>query len=266
MAKKDIEIIFENDKILVINKPAGLSVTKDRGGQPSRFDLIGGQSSPDESNQLRIVHRLDKETSGIMILAKSVDSQRHFSGLFEKRLVKKTYLAIVTGRPAADFGRIDAPIAGKKGNSNLMCIDRKKGKAAVTEWRILADFGSILLLIVNPLTGRTHQIRVHLSSIGMDIVEDPLYGSKPSLYLSAFKSAYKLGKNAIEQPLIDRLALHSYQLEFLEPPAGMPSCFIAPLDKKFTAALKMLTKYNSRGPDAFLSPDSYEKIFSTSRI
>lgn len=266
MVIQKIETLYQNNDVIIINKPAGLSVTKDRTGRPSLLDLIGGQLSGSLSSQLRLVHRLDKETSGVMIVAKSLDSQRYFSSLFEKRLVRKTYLALVTGRPSADSGRIESPIAGKKENTNIMCIDRKRGKAAITDWRVIADFGSVLLLAVNPLTGRTHQIRVHLSSIGMDIVEDPLYGSKPSLFLSAFKAAYKLGKNQIEQPLIDRLALHSYQLEFLEMPADMPSLFIAPLDKKFAAAVKILTKYNSRGHDAFFEPDMFEKILGASRI
>ncbi len=266
MAIGKIETLYKNNGVIIINKPAGLSVTKDRTGKPSLLDLIGGQLPGDLSNQLRLIHRLDKETSGVMIVAQSLESQRQFSSLFEKRLVKKTYLAIVAGRPAAGSGRIDAPIAGKRENTNIMCIDRKRGKAAVTEWRVVADFGSVLLLAVNPLTGRTHQIRVHLSSIGLDIIEDSIYGSKPSLYLSAFKSAYKIGKDETERPLIDRLALHSYQLEFLEAPADIPPLFIAPLDKKFAAAIKMLTKYNSRGSKAFYEPDMPDKILSASRI
>jgi RluA family pseudouridine synthase len=270
-----IEIIYQDGRIIVINKPAGLSVTKDRNSSVWLLDLLEKQMAGTLAEKIRLVHRLDKETSGVMILAKSKDAQRQFTGYFERRLVKKTYLALVRGRTESASGVIDVPIGPKKEAGQLMCIKRKGGRYAVTEWQILADFGGVLLLMVRPLTGRTHQIRMHLSSIGLHIIADKLYGNSGGLYLSEFKSDYRLGWGQTEKPLINRLALHAYSIEFSpafsnESKSGgrknLPEYFIAPLDKKFKAAIKMLTKYNRKGVDAFADPDVYQKIMSNTKI
>jgi RluA family pseudouridine synthase len=284
MSKTKVEIIYQDDDIIVINKPAGVSVTKDRTGQAQLKDILPGHLTPAVCAQLRLVHRLDKDTSGVMLLAKNIEAQTKFTTYFEKREVKKTYLAIVTGFVSAPQGTIDAPLTRDPRNTALMCIAKKKGKAAVTEWRLLADFGSVALLAVNPLTGRTHQIRVHLPSIALPLAIDPLYGSSRPIFLSDFKSDYRLGRNQIERPLIERLTLHAYQLVIpaqagiqsvipAEPVlskvegAGIQSCcFIAGLDKKFAACLKMLTKYNPKGLNAFLNPDDFSKILNGEKL
>jgi 23S rRNA pseudouridine1911/1915/1917 synthase len=254
MSKAKVEIIYQDDDILVINKPASVSVTKDRTGATQLKDLL--------SAQLRLVHRLDKDTSGVMLLAKNVEAQTKFTTYFEKRQVKKTYLAIVAGFVPAPQGTIDAPLTRDPKNTALMCIAKKKGKEAVTDWQLIADFGRTALLAVNPLTGRTHQIRVHLPSIGLPLAIDPLYGSSQPIFLSEFKSEYRLGINQIERPLIERLTLHAYQLVIPEETGIQPNCFVARLDKKFAACLKMLTKYNPKGPKAFLNPDDFSKILT----
>jgi 23S rRNA pseudouridine1911/1915/1917 synthase len=266
MADSKINIIYQDEQIIVINKPSGISVTADRSGSVSLKEALKKQMPLEAAEEIRLIHRLDKDTSGVMILAKSKEAQTLFCGFFEERLVKKTYLALVTGRPASTSGTITANIAPKLRDGQLMCIGNKKGKSAVTDWRVLADFGGVLLLAVNPLTGRTHQIRVHLPSIGLNLVVDPLYGYGRGLFLSDFKSRYKLGKGRTEKPLIDRLTLHAYQLEFAEPPLNTPAVFIAGLDKNFAAAIKMLTKYNPKGPAAFLQSDTYHKILTASKI
>jgi hypothetical protein len=131
---------------------------------------------------------------------------------------------------------------------------------------LLADFGTVALLAVFPLTGRTHQIRVHLQSIGLPLTIDPLYGSDAPVFLSEFKPDYRLGKDQVEKPLIDRLTLHAYQIELPDSTADGHSCFVAPLDKKFTATLKMLTKYNPKGQDAFIQPELLPKILAADRL
>jgi RluA family pseudouridine synthase len=266
MSKAKVEIIYQNNDIIVINKPAGVSVTKDRTGVPQLVDFLTDQLGRQICSQLRLVHRLDKDTSGVMLLAKNIEAQTKFTAYFEKREVKKTYLAIVTGIVAGLQGTINAPLTRSPKNPALMCIARKKAKAAVTDWQLLADFGSVALLAVNPLTGRTHQIRVHLPSIALPLAIDPLYGSNRPLFLSDFKSDYRLAKGQTEKPLIERLTLHAYQLVIPAEAGIQPDCFIAGLDKKFAACLKMLTKYNPKGLNAFINPDNFSKIINTQRL
>jgi RluA family pseudouridine synthase len=292
MRKGVVEIIYQDDDIVVINKPSGFSVTADRSGKAQLRDLLGEQFGQRIAGELRLVHRLDKDTSGVMILAKNAPIQSTLSGCFGRRQVKKTYLALVTGAVPAQEGAIDAPLAQDRKNSQLMRIARKKGKEAITHWRLLADFGTIALLAVTPETGRTHQIRVHLPSIGLALAIDPIYGSSKPLFLSEFKSDYHLGKGQIEKPLIDRLTLHAYEIDLPQPgtkppvipantkpsvipaKAGIhpdtqpnrPDCFIARLDKKFAATLKMLTKYNPKGRNAFVNPDDFNTITSSQRL
>jgi RluA family pseudouridine synthase len=273
MPKMKIEIIHEDDDILVINKPSGVSVTADRSGEPELLDILCERLGPQIRSTLRLVHRLDKHTSGVMVLAKNTQTQSEFSSCFEKRLVTKTYLALARGIIPGREGTIDLPLAHSNKKPGLMCVARKKGKEAITNWKLLANFGAVALLAVSPLTGRTHQLRVHLHSVGMPLLIDPLYGNHKPFFLSDFKADYRLGKRQIEKPLIERLTLHAYQLSFragarnlIDNSSSRPDCFIAALDKKFAAAIKMLTKHNPNGPDAFLNPDDFSKIVNTQRL
>ena len=143
-----------------------------------------------------------------------------------------------------------------------MRIDPKRGKPAVTNWRLLADFGLVSLLAVQPITGRTHQIRVHLAAKGMPLAIDPLYGATKGIMLSDFKAGYSLSRGKAETPLIERLTLHAYQID-LPPEAACPTRFIAKLDKKFAATLKMLTKHNPKGPEAFPDKELLPAILKT---
>ena len=259
MPKRKIEIIHKAPGLVIINKPAGISVTKDRSGTDDLLTLLRRQL-PDEAN-LRLVHRLDKFTSGVMIIATSPESQSKLSSMFEKQLIKKTYLAIVTGFVANQTGIINAPLAHSRKNPQLMRVDRKRGKPALTRYRLLADFGLAALLAVEPLTGRTHQIRVHLAENGMPLAVDPLYASNRTIMLSNFKSGFTFKKGWTETPLIDRLTLHAYRIKITSGELT-DSEYIAPPDKKFAATIKMLTKHNSKGPEAFLNKDHFSAILS----
>ena len=256
MPKNAIEIIYQDSNLLIINKPAGISVTSDRSGAK---DILAALSKTlPEENDLRIVHRLDKFTSGIMLIAKNRQTQSTLTSQFEKQLIKKTYLALVSGFLPSPTGTIDDPISRNRKDQSVMRID-PRGKPAITNYKLIADFDLISLLAVEPVTERTHQIRLHLARNGFALAIDPIYGSSRPIMLSDFKSGYAVKKGRKEKPLIHRLTLHAWQIEI--PALGSaPTKFIAPIDRKFAATIKMLTKYNPKGPDAFIVPENFSAI------
>ncbi|AQT69295.1 Ribosomal large subunit pseudouridine synthase C [Anaerohalosphaera lusitana] len=262
---KIIDIIHKDDELLIINKPAGFSVTKDRTGKPDIVALLRKQLGPDET--ILLVHRIDKPTSGIMLIARTKDAQRKYAGCFAKRKIEKTYLAIVSGVVPDDTGTIKRPIAPSKKQPGTVYVSPRRGKQAVTEYRLLADFGLAALVAANPITGRTHQIRIHFADIGCPLAIDPLYGSSNPLLLSDFKPKYRLPEGKTERPLIETLTLHAYQITLpADETHTKPRKFTAPLPKKFNAAIKMLTKHNPAGPDAFLNYSDFERITNSDPI
>jgi len=264
MSKTKVEIIYENADIVIVNKPAGVSVTKDREGGDDILGLLQKQFGVDE--KLKLVHRLDKFTSGVMLLAKNTSAQSQYSSFFAKRKVEKTYLALVQGPLPALRGRISSPLSRSRKDPKKMVVDPRRGKEAVTDWEVIADFGSICLVAVRPLTGRTHQIRVHFSSIGSPLSIDPLYGGEDKLLLSRFKIGYRLARGKTESPLIERLSLHAYELIVPGSDLGDSMRFIAPLDRKFKAAVKMLTKHSAGGQGAFIKGDNFAHILESNPL
>jgi 23S rRNA pseudouridine1911/1915/1917 synthase len=262
--KNKIEIIYQDDDILVINKPSGISVTKDRSGKMDLIPALKLQKGLDR--EIRLIHRLDKDTSGVMVLAFNVETQSVYSSCFEKRLVKKTYLALVSGMLVHETGVIRKSLSQSDRKPNLMRVNPRKGKPAISEYALLADFGMLSLVAVMPLTGRTHQIRAHMASISLPLAIDPLYGSEKPVLLSDFKAGYRVSKGREERPLMSRLTLHAYQLELPEIDGREPKTFIAGLDKKFVGTIKMLTKHNINGGEAFLRPENFEQIISVDSI
>lgn len=260
MAKTKIETIYSDDDIIVINKPSGISVTADRSGIASLLEVMREQFG-DQSN-FKLVHRLDKFTSGVMILAKNTETQSRLSRNFENRQMRKTYLALSSGYAGHDQGQIKLPLAQSRKKASVMVVSTRRGKEAVTQWRRLADFGSISLLAVQPVTGRTHQIRVHLKNIGLPLAIDPVYGGSRAIFLSDFKSNYRKSKGHDEKPLMERMTLHAYELELLTPLADKPCRFVAGLGRKFTATIKMLSKHNANGPKAFRDERDLDKILA----
>ncbi len=234
---KKIDILFENDDFLAINKPPGLLSVQDRFNESLHH--VGALVRRIDPNYL-LAHRLDKDTSGVMLVAKSSDSQRLLQRQFDERTITKEYAALVMGVPQHKAGIIDQPILPHEYMKNKMTI-HKKGKSSVTYWQVEEDFERYTLLRLKPKTGRTHQIRVHLAHLGHSIVADPVYGNGKPFYLSSIKRYMNKRSDEVERPLISRTALHAEKITFI----GMNKERISvscPFPKDFKATINQLRK------------------------
>jgi 23S rRNA pseudouridine1911/1915/1917 synthase len=223
-----LDIVFENDDLLVVNKPAGMVVHPSPGhdsgtlvhaalGHVPEMEGIGGEERPG------IVHRLDKETSGLIVIAKNEQAHRWLQDQFRTRKVEKTYLALVDGKPPTLIGRVEAPIGRNTTHRKLMSVvPQEKGREAVSEYRTLESFPAHALLEVHPLTGRTHQIRVHMAFLGCPVVGDKVYGKK--------KPTFEL----------DRHFLHANKLKIILPGETQPRVFEAVLPYELGKVLMSL--------------------------
>lgn len=237
MAKNKIDIIFEDNDIVVINKPSGMLTISDRKNNESLKEILSRKYG-----NIFTVHRLDRDTSGIVLFAKNESSHRFFSMLFEKRKVQKFYTGVVVGDPGIDEGKIEASISEHPFQKGKMIVN-KNGKPSLTTFKVLQHFPAYSLIEYNLHTGRTHQIRVHSKNIGHPIACDPLYGEDKPVFLSAIKKNYKLSNNEeSERPVLQRLALHSSKL-IIEMPSGEIKTFEAPLPKDFSALMIQQAKY-----------------------
>jgi 23S rRNA pseudouridine1911/1915/1917 synthase len=223
-----LDIVFENDDLLVVNKPAGMVVHPSPGhssgtlvhaalGYIPELEGIGGEERPG------IVHRLDKETSGLIVVAKNERAHRWLQDQFRTRAVEKIYLALVDGKPRTPTGRVEAPIGRNTTHRKLMSVvPLEKGREAVSEYRTLESFPDHTLLEVHPLTGRTHQIRVHMAFLGCPVVGDTVYGKhRPTLN-------------------IDRHFLHAHKLKIILPDKQVPTFFEAELPVELKMILEQL--------------------------
>lgn len=238
MQKKILEPIFQNDDFILINKPSGLLSIPDREGKEDSLKNI----LREKYGQIFTVHRLDRDTSGLIVFAKNEATHKYLSQLFEERTVEKIYIGIVTGSLTEKKGSIDAPIAENSHKAGQMLIHRR-GKMALTDYEVLEEFGIYSLLQFQIHTGRTHQIRVHMQHIGHPIVCDDIYGNGDPVLLSAIKKKFKLSKSEeSERPILNRLALHSSQLKFKDA-QGTAHSYEAPLPKDMSALLQQLRKW-----------------------
>ena len=236
MSSTALDIIFENDTFLAINKPAGqLSIPDRAQSEPSLKDML-----INKYGVIYTVHRLDKDTSGLILFAKNDHTHRFLSRMFEEREVEKYYTGIVIGSPNEKEGLIDAPISEHPVNKGMMVVHRN-GKPSTTGFTVLEAYKQYSLLRFRLYTGRTHQIRVHAKNIGHSLACDPLYGDGKPVLLSSFKKKFKLGKFEEEKPMINRLALHSYQLVFTDE-LGTKHELTAPVPKEFRALMQQLKK------------------------
>ena len=230
------DIIFENEAFVAVNKPAGMLSIPDREqSEKSLKDWL-----MERYGSIFTVHRLDKDTSGLILFAKTKESHHFLSGLFEGRKIEKYYTGVVIGRPAEKEGLIDAPIAEHPVKKGLMCIHRS-GKSSQTGYEVLQSFPAYSLVCFRLHTGRTHQIRVHCKNWGHPLACDEFYGDGKPVFLSSIKKKYKTGKLEEEKPIIERLALHSYRLVF-DDENGIHHDITAPIPKTFKALMQQLEK------------------------
>ncbi len=219
-----LEILWEDEDLAVINKPRGMVVHPAAGHEDgtvvnallyhlSSLGGIGGERRPG------IVHRLDRDTSGLLMVAKNDESQLALSRMLQERRMEKHYLALVEGVPKEESGRIALPIGRSKKDRKKMAVD-PAGREAVTEWRKIAEGHGCALLDVHILTGRTHQIRVHMKAISHPVCGDPIYG-----YARGLK--------------VPCLMLHARSLAFDHPRTGEPLRFEAPVPEDFREGLRM---------------------------
>ncbi len=228
-------ILFEDENYILINKPPFVSSLEDRN---DRFNIL--QLGKEYYPELQACHRLDKNTSGCMVLAKSSEVYKHMALQFQDRQIKKSYHAIVDGAHMYKNEYISAPIYVRSGGSAR--IDYTRGKASETIVNTLEIFRNHSLVECTPVTGRLHQIRVHLATLGCPITGDLTYGGMP-FYLSSIKHGYKPNLRREEIPLIRRHALHAYQINFTDF-TGKKNGFEAPYPKDFKIILQQLKKYN----------------------
>jgi len=225
-------ILLEDPDYILINKPPFISTLEDR-NDPQNILAFAKEYAPDA----QVCHRLDKDTSGVLAIAKNPAAYRHLSMQLESRTVKKIYHAVIDGTHQFHNLLVDAPIL--KQNDGTVKISRQ-GKAAQTYFTTLQVYKEQTLVECNPITGRMHQIRIHLTRLNASITGDEAYGGKP-FFLSSVKRGFKLEKLTEEQPLIKRMALHAFSMQFIDV-QGHEIVAIAPYPRDFHALLKQLSQ------------------------
>jgi 23S rRNA pseudouridine1911/1915/1917 synthase len=230
------EILFENEFFIALNKPAGLLSVPDRTqSTPSLKDLL-----IEKYGNIFTVHRLDRETSGVILFAKTAEAHQYFSVIFQEREVKKMYYGIVWGAPASPKGIVELPMLEHPGKNGTMVVHRK-GKSASTGYEVIENFGKYSLLRFDLYTGRTHQIRVHMKETGHPILCDPLYGDGKPFFVSSLKRNYKHAEFEEEKPILSRLALHAAKLAFKDQ-LGKTFILEAEMPKDLRALLSQMRK------------------------
>ncbi len=238
-----LNILYEDSHLLVVDKPAGMVVHPGAGvisgtlvnallHHCSDLSGIGGVLRPG------IVHRLDKNTSGLLVVAKNDETHRALQAQFKKRQVAKTYVAVVFGIPGSGTGTMAMPIGRHPVNRKLMSTRSPKGRTAVTHWRVIRRFFHFSILEVDLVTGRTHQVRVHLQGLGHPVVGDPEYGGRHKI-------------KGLDDPILrarigsfGRQALHAHRLKFIHPITGGDMNFTSPLPADIQELVSVLEEHD----------------------
>jgi len=247
----ELPVLFEDEHLLALDKPSRMLTSPDRydPARPNLMKLLHAgieRGAPWARKRgltyLMNAHRLDFETSGIILLARNKPALVALANLFGSERPVKNYIALVHGNPVNPAFEVNARLAPHPVKVGLVRVDEKNGKAARTQFELLEKFAGYSLLKCRPLTGRTHQIRVHLRQAGLPIVGDALYGGSP-LLLSRLKSGYRLKPSKTERPLMDRVALHAGELKLPHPVTGAEVTITSPWPKDLTVAVKYLRRY-----------------------
>lgn len=246
-----LKVIYEDDDLLVIDKPAGLVVHPGAGNSSGTLvnallfhcgdslSGIGGVERPG------IVHRLDKDTSGLMLVAKNDYAHQHLASQLADRSLSRVYLALVLGVPTPLKGTVDRPIGRERQNRMKMSVVGDAKRDARTHYRVMKTYGTALSLVECKLeSGRTHQIRVHMQALGYPLIGDPLYGAQPTAIKSALKN--RLNNEADNAEIIDKILnferqfLHAYQIEFIHPVTEEGMFFEVEIPDDMSNILKIL--------------------------
>jgi RluA family pseudouridine synthase len=234
-----LDIVYEDEVLLALNKPSGLLIAPDRWdkGLDNLMTRLHTQKNPNAFN----VHRIDKDTSGLVLCAKDNATWKRLFGWFASHKINKRYLCLTRGAPVEKEFEVALALAPNPQRRGRMMVS-KHGKKARTLFQTLEFFRRYALVEARPVTGRQHQIRVHLAAAGIPLLADPFYGDGKPLLLSTLKRGFKEPREG-ERPLIARTALHALSLEFTHPATGATIKLEAPPPKDFELALKYLRKF-----------------------
>lgn len=227
-------VIQETTNYLIVNKPPFFPTLDDRHEALSILDL-----AKNTNKDLQICHRLDKETSGALVIAKNADAYRHMAIQFENREVQKVYHALING--VHDFEPIQVDVPLWASTNGIARVDHHRGKPSMTKVRVAKAYKQHTLIECKPVTGRLHQIRIHMTYLNSPLVGDEMYGGE-HIYLSQLKKHFNLKKDTEELPLIKRVALHAYSISFSELD-GTQVEVEAPYPKDFAVLIKQLEKH-----------------------
>lgn len=234
-------ILHEDEDLIIINKPSGwLSVPARQNSDEANLR----DSLKNHRGEIFVVHRIDRETSGIICFAKNSKAHRLMNILFTERKIEKKYLAITKGIPNPKVDTIDLKIDGPNYHNKMYVAPT--GKEAISHYEVLETYGNYALVSVKIDTGRTHQIRLHLSARGYPLMVDPLYGHAKAYYLSTLKGRkYNLKKDTQEKPLLTRSPLHASELRFIHPLSNKEMIIESEMPKDMRAILNQFKKFHN---------------------
>ncbi len=239
--KKQLEILFEDNDVVVVNKAHGVLSIPDRfkRDEPNMRAMLDQRYG-----KIFVVHRLDKDTSGVMVFARTAEAHRHLSIQFENHTVEKRYVAVVAGVIPNDDIDVDIPLMPNPRVAGTM-MPSARGKQSFTHVHVEERFRMATLVECLLKTGRQHQLRVHCAAIGYPLLVDSLYGRTDRFFLSDIKRRFRLQKDTEERPLIERTTLHARSLSFVHPVSGERLSFVAEPPKDFKALVSVLRKYSA---------------------